>query len=71
MRNPSLDIPLQDYEGHMSDPSIGQAAMLANQLELLLELRMPSSIAIIGCAGGNGLDRIRPGQLKAHRRRRS
>src|ERR1700689_4786619 len=31
MRNPWLEIPLEDYEGHMSHPSIGQAQMLADQ----------------------------------------
>src|SRR5688500_18466072 len=29
MRNPWLDIPLRDYEGHMALPSIGQAARRA------------------------------------------
>jgi len=64
MRNPWLDIPLQDYEGHMSLPSVGQAQMLANQLGLLIERHAPRSAAIIGCAGGNGIDRIGPGQLE-------
>lgn len=42
----------------MSLPSVGQARMLADQLALLIERHTPSSVAIIGCAGGNGLDRI-------------
>ena len=32
--------------------------MLADQLAQLIEWHTPTSIAIIGCAGGNGLDRI-------------
>jgi SAM-dependent methyltransferase len=63
MNNPWLDIPLKDYEGHMSLPNIGQAQMLADRLERLLKRTLPRSVALIGCAGGNGLDRIEPGQL--------
>jgi SAM-dependent methyltransferase len=62
MHNPWLDIPLEDYEGHMSLPAIGQAQMLADQLEQLISRHLPSSIAVIGCAGGNGLDRIETGR---------
>jgi Methyltransferase domain len=64
MNNPWLDIPLEDYEGHMSLPDIGQAQMLAVQLERLIKRNAPRSFALIGCAGGNGLDRIEPGQLE-------
>jgi SAM-dependent methyltransferase len=58
MRSPWQEIPLSDYEGHMSLPAVGQAGMLADQLAQLIERHTPSSVAIIGCAGGNGLDRI-------------
>ena len=58
MCTPWREIPLSDYEAHMSLPSVGQARMLADQLALLLERHAPISVAIIGCAGGNGLDRI-------------
>jgi SAM-dependent methyltransferase len=56
--NPWLDIPLADYEGHMSLPDVGQAAMLAGQLGALVARYRPSSVAVIGCAGGNGFDRV-------------
>src|ERR1700733_2036112 len=56
--NPWLNIPLDDYEGHMSLPAVGQAQMIAEQLDLGLERWSPTSIAVIGCAGGNGLDKI-------------
>jgi SAM-dependent methyltransferase len=58
MSTPWQEIPLFDYEAHMSLPSVGQAGMLADQLALLIERHAPSSVAIIGCAGGNGLHRI-------------
>ncbi|MGA2875014.1 MAG: class I SAM-dependent methyltransferase [Nitrososphaerales archaeon] len=58
MRNPWLDIPLDDYERHMSLPEIGQAQMIAYDFKSLLEVYSPSSVAVIGCAGGNGFDCI-------------
>jgi hypothetical protein len=54
-----LDIPLADYEGHMALPGIGQADMLASQFAQLLTRWTPESVAVIGCAGGNGFDRVR------------
>jgi hypothetical protein len=35
--NPWLEIPLEDYEGHMALPSIGQAQFLANVLGTLVQ----------------------------------
>jgi ubiquinone/menaquinone biosynthesis C-methylase UbiE len=64
MQNPWLTIPLDDYEGHMALASIGQAQMLANQFERLMVQYSPASVAIIGCAGGNGLERLAPGQVE-------
>ena len=54
MSNPWLDIPLGDYEGHMALPEVGQARMLAGTLTELLRTHAPASLAIVGCAGGNG-----------------
>jgi SAM-dependent methyltransferase len=59
MRSAWLDIPLADYEGHMSEPGIGQAELLATQFAELLGKWSPTSAAVIGCAGGNGFDRLR------------
>ena len=56
MNNPWLTIPLEDYEGHMAMPDVGQARMLANEFEELLKIYAPTSAAIIGCAGGNGFE---------------
>ena len=56
MNNPWLTIPLEDYEGHMAMPDVGQAKMLANEFEALLKIYAPPSAALIGCAGGNGFE---------------
>jgi len=56
--SPWLSIPLEEYEGHMALPEIGQAQMLAGKLEFAVRRYSPKSIAIVGCAGGNGLDRL-------------
>ena len=58
MENPWLSIPLAEYEGHMALPEIGQAEMLAGELEFAVGQYSPKSVAVIGCAGGNGLDRL-------------
>jgi hypothetical protein len=58
MRNPWLDIPLADYEGHMALPNVGQAQLLSDVLASALSKYAPRSVAILGCAGGNGLDRV-------------
>ena len=58
MRNPWLDVPLADYEAHMALPAIGQSQLIADQLDVLVRTYAPSSVAILGCAGGNGLERL-------------
>lgn len=60
LRNPWLDIPLGDLEGHMALPEIAQAQMLTEHFESLLREYTPASVALIGCSGGNGLERIDP-----------
>jgi 2-polyprenyl-3-methyl-5-hydroxy-6-metoxy-1,4-benzoquinol methylase len=56
MSNPWKNIPLQDYEGHMALPAIGQAEMLASEFGLLLNDYPAEAAAVIGCAGGNGFE---------------
>ncbi len=58
MKSPWLHIPLDDYEGHMLLPGIGQAQMIAEQLDRSLKRWAPMSVAVVGCAGGNGLNKI-------------
>jgi trans-aconitate methyltransferase len=59
MGNPWLEIPLADYEGHMASPEVDQARMLSDALAALLQAHRPRALAVIGCAGGNGFERIR------------
>lgn len=58
MPNPWIDIPLADYEGHMSAPEVRQSAALSDLFAEAIALRHPASIAVLGVAGGNGLERI-------------
>jgi hypothetical protein len=58
MPNPWTDIPLADYEGHMSAPQVRQLGALSDLFAEAIALRHPASIAVLGVAGGNGLERI-------------
>lgn len=44
----------------MSLPEVAQAVLLADIFEELLKAYSPRSVAVIGCAGGNGFERISP-----------
>jgi len=59
--NPWLDLPLADYEGHMALPQVAQAQLLGDVFEQMLREFTPPSVAILGCSGGNGVERIAPG----------
>ena len=59
MTNPWLDMPLTDYEGHMTLPTVGQAKMVADEFEEVLRIFSPKAAAILGCAGGNGFDQAK------------
>jgi SAM-dependent methyltransferase len=61
MPNPWLQIPLEDYEGHMASPEVLQASALGELFAQALATAQPASVAILGVAGGNGLERIGPG----------
>jgi hypothetical protein len=58
--NPWLTIPLDDYEAHMARPDVAQAALMADILASVCETYRPLSLALLGCAGGRGLDRVDP-----------
>ena len=58
MPNPWLSVPLADYEGHMRDREVAQLDSLADLFAEALALFRPPSVAVLGIAGGNGLDRI-------------
>ena len=58
MPNPWLAIPLGDYEGHMSSAEVQQLPALSELFGFALEHCEPASVAILGIAGGNGLDQV-------------
>lgn len=58
MSNPWLDIPLADYEGHMASAEVRQTEALSDLFAQALAVRRPASVAVLGIAGGNGLERI-------------
>jgi hypothetical protein len=56
--NPWLALPLEDYEGHMGSAAVDQLGPLADLFgEALARLR-PRSVAVLGVAGGNGLELV-------------
>ncbi len=60
MLNPWLTIPLADYERHMRSEQVQQLEVLARLFGQILGSVKPKSVAILGMAGGNGLERIDP-----------
>src|SRR5690349_17888547 len=58
MANPWLSIPLSDYEGHMSAPGVEQLGALSFLFSRALRRVQPRSVAVLGIAGGNGLEHI-------------
>lgn len=62
--NPWLAAPLEEYEAHMLSPRVRQLAKLADLFGRALAIRRPDSVALLGIAGGNGLDRIDPAVTK-------
>jgi hypothetical protein len=58
MPNPWLSIPLADYEGHMKSAQVQQLDALSELFAEVLARCHPASIAVLGIAGGNGLDRV-------------
>lgn len=64
MRNPWLDIPLEDYERHMALPQVAQAQLLSELLVEAVSGYAPRSVAVLGCAGGNGFERFAGGKIE-------
>jgi hypothetical protein len=58
MSNPWLAIPLEDYEAHMSSAGVQQLTVLAELFKCALERCIPMSVAVLGVAGGTGLEHI-------------
>jgi len=58
MSNPWLAIPLEDYEGHMGSAAVQQLSVLEELFRRALDYCSPASVAVLGIAGGNGLEQI-------------
>ena len=59
MTNPWLQIPASDYEAHMDSPNVNQLSFLASTFCEAVENHDAGSIAILGCATGNGLQHVK------------
>ncbi len=59
-QNPWLEIPAGDYEGHMGSPQVGQLQMLNSLFKRVLAETQPASVAVLGCATGNGFEHFDP-----------
>lgn len=62
--NPWLTIPAADYEAHMSNPAVGQLQFLSGVIGQHLDQFDPESVAVVGCATGNGFEHIDPARVK-------
>jgi hypothetical protein len=56
--NPWLALPLEDYEGHMGSAAVNQLVPLAGLFRDALARLRPRSVAVLGVAGGNGLEHV-------------
>ncbi len=57
-QNPWLQIPADDYEGHMSSPSVAQLQMLNEIFADVVNEYQAKSIAVLGCTTGNGFEHL-------------
>jgi hypothetical protein len=58
LHHPWLTVPLRDYEAHMSSEQVAQLGPLSEMFGEALRSFQPKSVAILGVAGGNGIERI-------------
>src|SRR5512146_1962679 len=58
MPTPWLSVPLAEYEQHMNSVEVRQLAVLSELFAEAIARCRPSSIAVLGIAGGNGLEQI-------------
>lgn len=64
MSNPWLTVPLEEYEAHMNATEVQQLTTLAELFRYALDHSAPKSVAVLGIAGGNGLEHISPATTK-------
>lgn len=58
--NPWLLVPAVDYEEHMNLPEVNQLAPLSALFAGIYRRFKPVSLAVLGCATGNGFEHIDP-----------
>jgi hypothetical protein len=63
-KNPWERISLNDYEEHMKLEQVSQLQTLNQIMKEQIEQYQVSSLAILGIAGGNGLEHVSPQQFK-------
>jgi hypothetical protein len=61
MPNPWLSVPLAEDERHLGSPEVAQLGALSDLFAEVLARRRPPSLALLGIAAGNGLNRIDAG----------
>ncbi len=59
-RNPWLEIPATDYEGHMGPGGGDQLSVLARLFGETYARYRPRRLVVVGCATGNGLEHVTP-----------
>ena len=64
MGNPWNDIPLSDYENHMSLDSVHQLQAMNSIMRDQFEAYPVDTAMVLGVAGGNGLDHVRTDKYK-------
>jgi ubiquinone/menaquinone biosynthesis C-methylase UbiE len=64
LSNPWLSIPAADYEGHMGSPGVRQLEFLSRIFGELLAEFEPRAVAVLGCATGNGFERVEAGRIR-------
>lgn len=64
MKNPWEDIPLSDYENHMSLDSVMQLQAMNSMMKRQLARHPAQTAMILGVAGGNGLEHIDPQKFR-------
>jgi SAM-dependent methyltransferase len=64
MANAWLTIPLKDYEQHMNSAAVQQLGVLSELFLHTLDYCRPESVAVLGIAGGNGLEQINPAMTR-------
>lgn len=63
--NPWTDISLDDYEKHMSLSSVNQLQTMNAMMKEQFEAYPVKSAMVLGVAGGNGLEHVRPEKYAA------